>query len=140
MLNLIDRDIFFNSRPWSDFEYDCFLGDEWIASARTQVQGEEALDEAQYYRLDDTPRYTPQQLSFAWNNNRDLFVELISALSQAQLEQQARAYTTWLNDCCAKSLKMPVRVESLLSLWHKMIAESKLDTPPDKPPYALLVA
>jgi hypothetical protein len=139
MLNLFERDIFYNCRA-SDFSYDCYLGNEWVASATCYVAGEEALDEAQYHRLDETPRYTPQQLSFAWNNHRDLFVALIASLSQTQLEQQARTYTAWLNECCKKSLKMPLRVDNTLAIWREMIAQAAADTPPDQPPYAMLVA
>ena len=38
-----DLDIFHVSRPWSDYDYDVYVGDTWIASAKNYAAGDDTV-------------------------------------------------------------------------------------------------
>lgn len=48
MLNLIDLDIFWSSRPWSDYAYDVFADGIWIASAKCYAAADDVANQAWY--------------------------------------------------------------------------------------------
>lgn len=46
-----DLDIFRLSRPWSDYDLDVYIGDEWIASAKNNYAADEVAHESWHRAL-----------------------------------------------------------------------------------------
>jgi hypothetical protein len=139
-VNLADKDIFHVQRPWSDFVYDVFVGNDWVASARQYDAGDEVADDVLYRRVvDAAPAIGVLELFELWSHDRADALARLATLSEHELETEAQHFASYLSACCADQLKgKRLSSTAVLRVWQRMLAEA--EQPPAGPPYALLAA
>lgn len=111
-----DRDIHYTHRP-ADFCYDVFIGNEWVASARTNGAGDEASDDVGYARLLAQP---PEQSSRA--------VHLMPLLDAGSADEEIAADTLVIRADAPAQLAAAVQADALLLEADAVMAKAVCPT------------